>query len=298
MKAAHARSRSNTPPPREPSSRSSQSPISTRSRQPERPVTRRASARPEEKEQLTGKASQQQQQRSTRTSRKRRTDELDEHHVTRDSMVDSLLLSFNHMPGGQGQSYPAHPKQPPLYSSFQEYVNLISKGLSSILTDNVTAASLFSIHQALSTTLHDICARAPLPHPYPLSKTSRRTTSSRRVTPLTTNHLLADTALILQEVHRVHKAQRLLRDRARTLPTGPCVNNRHILQRRGHQDRKRSNQIWVYQKDGIPDEVGAILSYSAHTVRKVRDGGLVHLTQSERAVHHHRYLVTGRIMQT
>jgi len=207
MKTAHARSSSNTPPPREPSSRSSQSksPICTRSRQPERPLTRRAS-RSEEKVLSTGKASQQKQQRSTRTSRKRRTNELDEHHVTRDSMVDSLLLSFNHMPGGQGQSYSAHPKQPPLYSSFQKYVNL-STSLK-YQTDIIIAASLFWIHPVLSTTLDDICDRAhPLP-PHPHSKTSKRTTFSRRATHITTRPPPADTALIPQEAHQVRRVQR------------------------------------------------------------------------------------------
>lgn len=37
-------------------------------------------------------------------------------HVTKDSMLDNLLFSFNYMPDGQGP----HPKQPPLYSSFKD----------------------------------------------------------------------------------------------------------------------------------------------------------------------------------
>lgn len=47
---------------------------------------------------------------------RRSTEFTVQHHVTRDSMLDNILLSFNHMQDGEGP----YPKQPPLYSSFKD----------------------------------------------------------------------------------------------------------------------------------------------------------------------------------
>lgn len=119
--------------PKELSARASKSPVQT-TRKPRPPAAtldettltsgrRRPTKEYKEKEQLSTHRSPQQQlgTTQTQTTSKRRTNRLLlQEDATRDSMVDSLLLSFNNIPHAQGP----YPKQLPYLSPFEEYVLL------------------------------------------------------------------------------------------------------------------------------------------------------------------------------